>query len=89
VHDTQLTLDPNGELLDPFPIAHVERPDRDAPARVGQVAQVCAANPDATIMCCDSPNLGLVVPTTSVLALDALRRAVPLARGRRGKGRKP
>jgi len=39
---------------------------KESTTRVGQVAQVCAANPDATIMCCDSPNLGLVVPTMSL-----------------------
>ena len=35
-------------------------------ARVGQVAQVLAARPDVSVMCCDSPNLGLVVPTMSL-----------------------
>jgi 4-hydroxy-tetrahydrodipicolinate synthase len=39
---------------------------KESTTRVGQVAQVCAARPDATIMCCDSPNLGLVVPTMSL-----------------------
>ncbi|MGG5807966.1 dihydrodipicolinate synthase family protein [Falsiroseomonas sp. CW058] len=39
---------------------------KESTTRVGQVAQVCAAMPDATIMCCDSPNLGLVVPTMSL-----------------------
>jgi len=35
---------------------------KESTARVGQVAQVCAAKPDMAIMCCCSPNLGLVVP---------------------------
>jgi 4-hydroxy-tetrahydrodipicolinate synthase len=39
---------------------------KESTTRVGQVAQVLAANPDASIMCCDSPNLGLVVPTMSL-----------------------
>jgi len=39
---------------------------KESTARVAQVAQVLAAKPDATIMCCDSPNLGLVVPTMSL-----------------------
>ena len=39
---------------------------KESPARVGQVAQVLAAKPDASVMCCDSPNLGLVVPTMSL-----------------------
>jgi 4-hydroxy-tetrahydrodipicolinate synthase len=39
---------------------------KESTTRVGQVAQVLAANPDASVMCCDSPNLGLVVPTMSL-----------------------
>jgi 4-hydroxy-tetrahydrodipicolinate synthase len=39
---------------------------KESTTRVGQVAQVLAAAPDASIMCCDSPNLGLVVPTLSL-----------------------
>jgi 4-hydroxy-tetrahydrodipicolinate synthase len=39
---------------------------KESTTRVGQVAQVLATNPDASIMCCDSPNLGLVVPTMSL-----------------------
>lgn len=35
---------------------------KESTTRVGQVAQVCAAKPDMSIMCCCSPNLGLVVP---------------------------
>jgi 4-hydroxy-tetrahydrodipicolinate synthase len=30
------------------------------------VAQVLAGKPDVAVMCCDSPNLGLVVPTMSL-----------------------
>ena len=39
---------------------------KESTTRVGQVAQVLAARPDVTVMCCDSPNLGLVVPTMSL-----------------------
>ena len=39
---------------------------KESTARVGQVAQVLAGNPDVAVMCCDSPNLGLVVPTMSL-----------------------
>jgi 4-hydroxy-tetrahydrodipicolinate synthase len=39
---------------------------KESTTRVGQVAQVLAASPDAAVMCCDSPNLGLVVPTMSL-----------------------
>ena len=39
---------------------------KESTTRVAQVAQVLAAKPDATVMCCDSPNLGLVVPTMSL-----------------------
>jgi len=35
---------------------------KESTTRVGQVAQVCAAKPDMALMCCCSPNLGLVVP---------------------------
>jgi 4-hydroxy-tetrahydrodipicolinate synthase len=36
--------------------------NKESTARVGQIAQVCAGRPDISLMCCDSPNLGLVVP---------------------------
>ena len=39
---------------------------KESTTRVGQVAQMCAARPDLSIMCCCSPNLGLVVPTMSL-----------------------
>jgi 4-hydroxy-tetrahydrodipicolinate synthase len=39
---------------------------KESTARVGQVAQILAAKPDVAVMCCDSPNLGLVVPTMSL-----------------------
>src|SRR5437667_10565932 len=39
---------------------------KESTARVGQVAQVLAARPKVSVMCCDSPNLGLVVPTMSL-----------------------
>lgn len=39
---------------------------KESTARVGQVAKMLQAKPDASIMCCDSPNLGLVVPTMSL-----------------------
>ncbi len=39
---------------------------KESTTRVGQVAQVCAGQPDMAIMCCCSPNLGLVVPTMAL-----------------------
>lgn len=39
---------------------------KESTTRVGQVAQVCAAEPDMAIMCCCSPNLGLVIPTMAL-----------------------
>lgn len=39
---------------------------KESTTRVGQVAQLIAAKPDVSIMCCDSPNLGLVLPTMSL-----------------------
>lgn len=39
---------------------------KESTARSGQVAQVLAARPDVCVMCCDSPNLGLVVPTMAL-----------------------
>jgi len=39
---------------------------KESTTRVGQVAQVIAGRPDVSVMCCDSPNLGLVVPTMSL-----------------------
>jgi 4-hydroxy-tetrahydrodipicolinate synthase len=39
---------------------------KESTRRVAQVAQVLRARPDVTVMCCDSPNLGLVVPTMSL-----------------------
>jgi 4-hydroxy-tetrahydrodipicolinate synthase len=39
---------------------------KESTARVGQVAQVLADKPSVSVMCCDSPNLGLVVPTMSL-----------------------
>ena len=39
---------------------------KESTARVGQVAQLLAAKPNVSGMCCDSPNLGLVVPTMSL-----------------------
>ena len=39
---------------------------KESTSRVGQVAQVLAGKPDVSVMCCDSPNLGLVVPTMSL-----------------------
>ena len=35
---------------------------KESTTRVGQVAQICAAKPKMSLMCCCSPNLGLVVP---------------------------
>ncbi|WP_119168139.1 dihydrodipicolinate synthase family protein [Algihabitans albus] len=39
---------------------------KESTTRVGQVAQICAAEPDMAIMCCCSPNLGLVIPTMAL-----------------------
>jgi 4-hydroxy-tetrahydrodipicolinate synthase len=39
---------------------------KESTGRVGQVAQVLAGGVDVAVMCCDSPNLGLVVPTMSL-----------------------
>ena len=39
---------------------------KESTGRVAQVAQILAGKPDVTVMCCDSPNLGLVVPTMSL-----------------------
>jgi 4-hydroxy-tetrahydrodipicolinate synthase len=39
---------------------------KESTGRIGQVAQILAARPDVSVMCCDSPNLGLVVPTMSL-----------------------
>jgi 4-hydroxy-tetrahydrodipicolinate synthase len=39
---------------------------KESTTRVAQVAQVLAAKPDVSVMCCDSPNLGLVVPTMAL-----------------------
>jgi len=36
--------------------------NKESTTRVGQIAQVVAAKPDMSLMCCCSPNLGLVVP---------------------------
>ena len=35
---------------------------KESTTRVAQIAQLCAAQPDMSLMCCCSPNLGLVVP---------------------------
>ena len=39
---------------------------KESTTRVGQVAQILAARTNVSVMCCDSPNLGLVVPTMSL-----------------------
>jgi len=39
---------------------------KESTGRVGQVAQVCAAEPEMSVMCCCSPNLGLIVPTMAL-----------------------
>jgi 4-hydroxy-tetrahydrodipicolinate synthase len=39
---------------------------KESTTRVGQVAQILAARPEVSVMCCDSPNLGLVIPTMSL-----------------------
>jgi 4-hydroxy-tetrahydrodipicolinate synthase len=40
--------------------------NKESTGRVGQAAKLAAGNPDMSLMCCDSPNLGLVVPTMSL-----------------------
>ena len=35
---------------------------KESTSRVGQIAQTVAGQPDMSLMCCDSPNLGLVIP---------------------------
>lgn len=40
--------------------------NKESTGRVGQAAKLCAGKPDMSLMCCDSPNLGLVVPTMSL-----------------------
>ncbi len=39
---------------------------KESTTRVGQIAQLCAANLDMNLMCCCSPGLGLVVPLMSL-----------------------
>lgn len=39
---------------------------KESTTRVGQVAQVCRAELDLSVMCCCSPNLGLVIPTMAL-----------------------
>jgi 4-hydroxy-tetrahydrodipicolinate synthase len=39
---------------------------KESTTRVAQVAQILAARPDVSVMCCDSPNLGLIVPTMAL-----------------------
>lgn len=36
--------------------------NKESTSRVGQIAQTAAGKPDMSLMCCDSPNLGLVIP---------------------------
>ncbi|UCF94071.1 MAG: 4-hydroxy-tetrahydrodipicolinate synthase [Desulfobacterales bacterium] len=40
--------------------------DKEAMARPAQIAQIAAARKDISLMCCDSPNLGLVMPVMSL-----------------------
>jgi 4-hydroxy-tetrahydrodipicolinate synthase len=40
--------------------------DKEAMARPGQIAQILAANREMSLMCCDSPNLGLVPAVMSL-----------------------
>ena len=39
---------------------------KDATPRVGQMARILAAKPDIAVMCCDSPNLSLVIPVMAL-----------------------
>ncbi len=36
--------------------------NKESTSRVAQISHLCAARPDISLMCCDSPTLGLVVP---------------------------
>ena len=36
--------------------------NKESTSRVGQIAQTAAGGSDISLMCCDSPNLGLVIP---------------------------
>jgi 4-hydroxy-tetrahydrodipicolinate synthase len=36
--------------------------NKESTSRVGQIARTAAGVPDISLMCCDSPNLGLVIP---------------------------
>ena len=40
--------------------------NKESTARVGQIAQTISGNPDMSLMCCDSPTLGLVIPLMSL-----------------------
>ena len=40
--------------------------DKEATARPGQIAQIAAAHPELSLMCCDSPHLGLVMQVMSL-----------------------
>ena len=40
--------------------------DKEAMPRVEQIAKIARANQDISLMCCDSPNLGLVMPVMSL-----------------------
>jgi 4-hydroxy-tetrahydrodipicolinate synthase len=40
--------------------------DKEATARPGQIAKIAAAKKDISLMCCDSPHLGLVMPVMSL-----------------------
>lgn len=50
----ELTAHPNVAVL------------KESTSRVGQVGRVCAAKAPVAVMCCCSPNLGLVVPTMAL-----------------------
>jgi 4-hydroxy-tetrahydrodipicolinate synthase len=40
--------------------------DKEATTRPGQIAKIAAAKKDISLMCCDSPHLGLVMPVMSL-----------------------
>lgn len=40
--------------------------DKEAMARPRQIARIAAAKKDISLMCCDSPNLGLIMPVMSL-----------------------
>src|SRR5258707_6833512 len=62
---------------------------KESTARVGQVAQVLAGKPSVSVMCCDSPNLGLVVPAMSLRGRGIAHQTGNIAPPRLGTHSRP